>query len=198
MMIIRQGTQPDSPLVYTLGRAFRYINLFFAVMIALGAFAVGREEPSALLSFPLLLVIILVVTAAYQDRWVFDARQRQVVAQTGVAIFIRRISIGFDEIEQFSLTEFKRGAMAESSTEGGAGERKGARYIRFAIVTHDGTTRVIDVSRVRKGDIQRVKQAARTISAFCGVPLEDSVWDTVDDLSGGLGILRQRNRWDIR
>lgn len=197
-MIIRQGKKADSPLIYTLAPAFRIVNIFFAAMIALGAFTIGREDPSALLSFPVLLVIILLLTAAYQDRWVFDAGLRQAISLTGIAMFVRRVRMDLDQVERFSLSEFRRGAMGQDPAGDGRAERRGARYVRFAIITQDGVERVIDVSKLRRGDLQRVRQAARTIAGYCGVPLEDSLMEVSEGIPGGLGLLDRRNRWDIR
>ncbi len=169
-------TEKDGVLYYGIGRLFRAVYLFFAVVIIIGAGTYLSENDTSNMVLPMVFVVIMLLAAGYREQWVFD-RERQLVSyRIGLVFLSRRREFSFNEIEAFELNHFKKGQKEVTSK---IKSRANRLYTTYAVTLLSGEIHDIEIIRHKKS-AGRTEQAAVTIASYCGKPLSQDMEITED------------------
>ncbi len=190
----RMNRRRNGAVVLSFGIAFRIV--FAALVIVFGwgiADRMVNGEPLPILSVVLLVVVLL--GALYEERWIFDPSSQTVSNRQGLIVLSRRRSWNFHEIDSIEYTTYRVGSNPRTASEdsgnhgddGGrrsrGGEEDGTapgrfgnldalsrrRFFRYSIILTDGSSIRIELRRVRRWPEE--KRIAEEIARTLGVPL---------------------------
>jgi hypothetical protein len=158
----------DGKLRYGIGMRFRILYLFFALILAVGAYAYRNDPDVGMLTFPVILMIILFVAAWYEESWICDEQVRTITYRIGLLFLLKQRIIPFDQIEAFELGLFRKGTRTVKTT---VKSRSATRLYRtLSVVLTTGERIDIEILRLKQS-AGRTEHAAAVMSSYCGIPL---------------------------
>ncbi len=165
-------------LVYSFPLWFRFV-LSAILFIVIAALFTGAETPGYI---AWTVLVILLLSALYEDKWVFDAAKGEVKHRAGLLIAARSWRIDFSEIARFRIVPFVKGTIPGSEEEkkeneaalsGGRSDdgtprrhRHKKPFLHFEIECADGSRYLID--RLPGRRIEKLRNLASRIADHCG------------------------------
>jgi len=116
---------------------------------------------------PLLLILIAMLGAAYEERWIFDSKQDRLTYRVGLVIAHRDRVTPISNLKEVKLTRFARGGIPEKQGSGRGFRRR--TVVTLSLVDHEG--RICRLETYQGMNTERVEQTARTIADYCGLRL---------------------------
>lgn len=174
---LRPRSDGRGTLVLALGSGFRAVFLALAAIVAL---AMGTAGTISVVAIVFLLVLVL--GAAYEERWTFDAIGHTVVRRDGFLFAARERRWRYDEILRVEYAIYRIGTVpgsAASSVDSDADDRTidGARrrlsrrvQLRYGFRTDQEELVQIEIRRVRNLDEER--RIPEEIARHLDIPLE--------------------------
>ena len=155
-------------LVYTMARSFRALCAFFALAILLGlAVLVADDGWEAGCIVPVILIILLGLSALYRDEWVADNEARRFSVITGVGPFVFKKDYPYSEIGRLELTHFIKG-LPDST-----GEKPSFKHRAFVVLSIrmkdevEGTHQLeIMPEKSSGGKLERISSLLASYSGF--------------------------------
>jgi hypothetical protein len=175
--------RPDR-IVYSLPVWFRVVmGAIIAVVVA--ALIMGETRPG-LLAWVILLLLVL--SALYEDKWTFDAASGCVTHRTGLLVAARSTQIEFASIERFRIVPLVKGtvpgtdeekaenaaALKGQRTDGGNLKRSRHKkpFLSLEIECSDGTRYLVDHVPARRSE--SLRSIAATMAALCDKPVTEN------------------------
>jgi hypothetical protein len=159
-------------MVYSISVGYRIIFLAIAGVIigSISFFGVGSLFERINIG-TLVIVLICLFAALYQERWIFDKNSNRFEKNFGIAFFYSRRRYPLDTLAKVVLQE------------PGLKYKEKPTLIRWvsprsailSIVDRNGTVYRLDMAK--GGSARELRQFAERLSEFCGVPLENHLGD---------------------
>ena len=170
---LRMRTDGGGRLVLDLGLRFRLIFLSFAAVVAF-----AMVVASTINVVPLLLFLILLVGAAYEERWVFDPGSRTLCSRHGLLVLARTRRWTFSEFRAVEYTSYRIGSVPgkdredsdETSYDRARNKLRQRRILRYGLRTSDEEVVQIEIRRVR--DLQHDRVIPEMIAKILKIPIE--------------------------
>jgi hypothetical protein len=180
--LVLTAPRPDR-LVYTLPVWYRVVMGLILAIVAT-ALVMGDSNPGFL---GWLVLIILILGALYEERWILDAADGLATHRVGLVVSARSKVIEFLSIERFCIVPLVKGTIPGSEEEKAenAAVLKGARtddghfkrsrhkkpFLSLEIECTDGTRYLIDHVPARGG--ARLRAVAMQMAELCGKPVSE-------------------------
>lgn len=164
-------------LVLALGTGFRVVFLALAAIVVLAIIAAGSVGAVALV-----LLAILLLGAAYEERWTFDSIERVATSRYGFTFAARTRRWSYEEISRVEHAIYRIGtvpgsASSEVPPDGdersltGAHRRLSRRVqLRYGFRTGQEELVQIEIRRVR--NLEEEQKIPEELARHLGVPLE--------------------------
>jgi hypothetical protein len=161
----------DGTLVLVLPVWFRILFLFIIVLLAAGVAVSGMGASGQWI--PILIIIVCIVGALYEEKWVFNKLDNNIEYISGLLFYKRRKTFILDEVDAFILT----GNLREDDKEFSGRLLK--RIVSFSFILKSGKELNIDNSSDRVGCME-LRTKADVISTYCEIKLEmnNNIWNT--------------------
>lgn len=160
-------TTRDGKLIYGIGYRFRFVYLFFALAIGIGAYANWQDPSVSLFSFPVVLMVLLIIASLYQEAWICDKSNQQIVYRYGLLFLYKQRVFPFEQIARFELSVFRKGTRGTVTKA----KNKSARLYRtFSLVLTDGSRHDLEILRLKQSS-GRTEEAASRMAQYCDIPL---------------------------
>ncbi len=180
--LVLSSPRPDR-LVYRLPVWYRVVmGCILAVVVT--ALVMGDSRPGFL---AWLVLVILILGALYEDKWIFDAAESRIVHRAGLLIGAKATVIEFSAVERFCIVPLVKGTIPgtedEKSENAAAlkgyrsddGHLRRARYkkhfLSLEIECSDGTRYLIDHMPAR--NVVNVRATAALMADLCGKPVTE-------------------------
>lgn len=155
-----QARHLDDNLILHLGWVFRAGFALLAVVVAGGMLSLGRLSP-----VPAVLLVVLLLGALYEERWVVDRGQQTITARHGLLVLARTRSWSLADVVAV-------GVGVTDGPGGGIARPPGRSFLRYSLIMGDATPPVrVEIRRVRAGEDPL--ELPGLLAAALGVPLED-------------------------
>ncbi len=157
---------------YSTGWISRGLSaLFFLVLLSGFLITFADEGFSASLIFPLLISLILLFGFLYRDEWVFDNEKREAVIVFGIAFFVKKTVISYDDIKCIEVSHFLKG-VNETNTFIKKASWKHPEQITLSLRLDDEeeTRYSLEVMSEKKSG-GKVDRNASYLSVFTGIEL---------------------------
>lgn len=171
---LRAHTNGRGALVLDLGLRFRIVFLSLAAIVALAMGVAGNTGV-----FAIVLLVVLLLGASYDERWTFDSTTGTIVSRYGLLFAARTHSRRYDEITAVEYTIYRVGSIPgiQSDLEAEEHSFEGTRrrplrriHMRYGLRTRDDEIVQIETRRVRELEVD--KRLPETIAHHVGVPAE--------------------------
>jgi hypothetical protein len=152
----------DGTLVLVLPIWFRFLFLFIVLLLTAGVIVSGIGASGQWV--PILIILICIVGALYEEKWIFDKSLNSFAYISGTVILNKKKTYKIKEIEIFNIT-------GEFHTENeGKINRIRKKMVKFSMVLNSGKVLDIDIT-TGKTNSAELKEKAQKIAAYCGVEL---------------------------
>jgi len=181
--LVLSSPRPDR-LVYALPIWFRVLMGGILALVAT-ALLMGEDRPGAL---AWTVLVILLLSFLYDDRWVFDASKNHAVHRAGLLVGSKSTVIAFSAMERFCIVPLVKGTIPGSDDERAenAAALKGQRtddgqlrrfrhrkpFLSLEIEGTDGTRYLVDHVPARCAE--KLRGAASRMAELCGKPLSEA------------------------
>jgi len=153
----------DGSLVLALPVWFRILFLFIVVLLSAGVVVSGIGASGQWI--PILIIIVCIWGALYEEKWVFNKLDNNIEYIFGILFYKRRKTFILDEVDAFILTGNIRDDDKEYSG------RLLKKIVSFSLILKSGKELNIDNSSDRVGCME-LRTKADTISSYCKIRLE--------------------------
>jgi hypothetical protein len=160
-LILRRPSESQFELALPI--SFRIIFACIAGILVASMLSLGATP-----LIPMIITIVTILAALYEERWIFNAESHTVVHNSGLIKLCTRRTIAFGEIESFVLVNYR-----EIPNETVLSARRGVALrslVSLQIITSNGGSRTVEIRSNRHGGT--LKQSAEIIADFCNKPLE--------------------------
>ena len=165
-------TVGEDRLEYGIAPGFRILFFLISGVIIFSLFYTQTEglfRPPNLI--PIVLTLLCLIAALYNERWIFDRTGNTVVQQTGLIMIYRSKRLKLEALRAIELSGFRMGEVAKSG-KGGLFNRT---LVTLALHDTDGKIHKLDI--VKAVHLKEIRLAAQQLADFCGIPLEDKAGD---------------------
>ena len=178
----------DGRLSYGIPLWYRLATAAMLALVAAGIFTSGGS-PSVI---GWIILALLILGLVYEERWVVEPKTGRVLHYSGIWPAAKIISLGFGEIEEFSLGAFAKGTVPGSTEEKADKERAFAMlngrdseepgrpsifkmgrrkpYITLLLRTREGGDYLVDSLPARSA--RRLRAAGEALAAAAGSRFE--------------------------
>ncbi len=178
------GRRRDGSLEYGMPIWFRILSVGILAVIAAASIAGG--SPGAL---GVVCMALLLLGAAYEERWIVDRTSKTLVHVAGFLPFTRRTGVPFDAVVRVRVDAVASSALPGSESErrivdetlgaatsadaiatrlGKRGQRRGKVLVNLLIETKDGDVLLVDL--VPASRLQKMRDLAELFAGEIGVP----------------------------
>lgn len=116
---------------------------------------------------PLILTLIALLGAAYQERWVFDRQGGRLIYQFGLVFAHGNRFIQMSSLKEVKLARFIKGRLTDKQE----GRRSLWQRTVVTLSLADREGKIYRLETYQNMNLERVEQTARTIADYCGLPL---------------------------
>ncbi len=158
--------------VYGPGLPFRFVCIFFALLLLYGAIWTMVEEGfSTLLLAPCGIILVLLLSAMYRDEWLFDNGKREACVIFGLGPLVSRRKLTYRRIARFEVTHFLKGIPDGSDIATKPSWRHPSQIVLSVVLDDADSTRLdIEITGERRNGTKLEREASR-LSAFTGLGL---------------------------
>lgn len=158
----------DSYYVLRISLISRIIMLIFSLTVA-STFIIDPH----LSLLPVMITIILIVTALYEESWSFDSEKKEVISRFGLLFLNRKTVVTFNKIEKFQIEGFVRGSMTEKPEDDDSKKKKlfQTEYFKLSLINNEFGELTINTVKGRERDT--LQNYARQIADICKKPLNE-------------------------
>ena len=145
---------------------FRIIMLILSVFIALSIFLyplTPGEHGSNIL--PIVILVICLASAAYNEKWSFDRNRKTVTSSTSVLFYRRIRKFRMEDITDISLLRVVKRKKPESS------------FLKLSLSLKNSIT--ADIELIPSHDLANALKKAETLANFCSLPFNNCSNTTV-------------------
>ncbi len=159
----------DSHYVLTIPLFSRMIILIFALAVA-STFII---DPRFSL-LPVIITILLIITAFYEEHWSFNCETNEVISRFGLIFFNRKTVVDFKKIENFQIEGFVRGSMTTKPENDDTKKKKlfQTEYFKFSLQNSEFGE--LTINTVKGREREKLQIYARQIAEICEKPLKEN------------------------
>jgi len=168
-LTLRIQEQTENRLFLSLPLRFRVLFFIIAGFICLGLIISGQFHPT-----PMVIILISVASALYNESWRFDGKLETVEHRFGLVFLFKRTVIALDTIQAVTISRFVKGRIAVPKPGEETGISKVGRFslqkglLTLSLELNDGRATVIETVPERAG--KELERKGSTIARFCAVP----------------------------
>lgn len=155
--------QRDHELILRFPVSIRLV-LSGIALVVFAAMVAGR----AFLTFPVVLILLCLAAALYDERWVFDTHGREARRSIGFLFAGRMKTVPFSDIEALTIDRFVKGSPARFPREKVADFRR--HHVAFALRLRSGMS--MNVESRPSDHALDLAEMVREIGDATGIPVE--------------------------
>jgi hypothetical protein len=144
------------------------------ILVSLVTTPGGRPVSLPADTLALILILVTFLSAAYQERWVFDRDADALVYQAGTVFWHRDRRYRISELASVELSRFTRGRLPGSQPDAPPGRlTRGRVVLTLAVHLSDGTTLRLESGRYLHKE--RMERIGLALAGYCGIPFASRV-----------------------
>lgn len=166
---LREDRKRDTA-VYGMARSFRLMCIFFALFLILGFVMLMVESGwENRYIAPLVIVLVLLLSASYRDDWIMDNKNSVFTYVTGIGPFVKRKSYSYDDIRRIEVTHFIKG-LPDNTTEKPSFKHRAFVVLGIRLHGEENEIHQLEIMPEKKsgGKLERI---ANLIAAYTGLEL---------------------------
>ena len=171
----------DDIMIFSPAPWFRILFLAIAVFIVIGITAAASDENNdGSFTVPIVITLICIIGALYEECWIFDRKEKTISSRTGLLFISRKKNWTFEDVSKLEFAVFIRGGrtvkadMQDSDTETAASvntQKKNIKRYCQAIRLNLKSGDSIEIETAEGYNTDILKQKAWILSDFCGFEL---------------------------
>ncbi len=159
-------TGKDGSLSLVLPVWFRLLFLFIVILLSAGVFVSGIGAHGQW--FPILIIIICIAGALYEEKWIFNKSKNTIYYISGTLVINKKKIYKFDNIENFKISgEF------HSENEGKLNHLR-KKMVKFSLIFKSGEVMDIDIT-TGKTTSEELISKAKKIANYCEIQLIENI-----------------------
>lgn len=159
---LRLINKSENRIVLTVPLASRIVLLLFAALV-ISTFIL---DPG--FSFiPVFILIILLLSAFYKERWEFDRDRKEILYGFGLLFFYKKTVVPFNLIEEFHFEGFVKGSMTKKPSTTTERKKKFFETEYFKLTLINEKYGELTINTVKGRDRERLYENARSIASLC-------------------------------
>lgn len=172
---LQPRNRPDGSLELHLPLSFRVFFAVLAIVVGLGM--AGAPQIGL---FPTIVLLVLVVGALYEERWLFEPSSGTITSRHGLLVLNKKQTWSFSDVDSVSSSFYLRGSVpgsappSEEETHSlGGGRRFFQRpQLKYGMILKSGEIVRIEIRRVR--DSESKDYIPSKVAGILGVNVQES------------------------